>query len=90
MTLPSRGVSCIQEKARGNDMKSCGMKKGGKMGGKMGPKNMSAKSTKISMRKPMDEMSLGSATSRGPVPGLAKGGSIDGIAKKGKTRGKIC
>jgi hypothetical protein len=88
MTLPSRGISDIQEQARGNDMK-CGMKKGGKMGGKMGPKNMSAKSTKISMRKPMDEMSVGPTKSRGSVPGYAKGGSIDGVAKKGKTKGRV-
>ena len=67
-------------------MKSCGMKKGGKMG----PKNVSAKSTKISVRKPMDEMSMGPMKSKGPIPGYAKGGSIDGIAKKGKTRGKMC
>ena len=85
MTLPSRGISSIQEQARGNDMSSCGMKKGGKMG----PKNMSKKSTKISMRQPMDAMSMGPAKA-GPVPGFAKGGSIDGVAKKGKTRGKIC
>lgn len=86
MTLPSRGIANIQEKARGNSMKSCGMKKGGKMG----PKNVSAKSTKISVRKPMDEMSMGPMKSKGPIPGYAKGGSIDGVAKKGKTRGKMC
>lgn len=85
MTRPSRGVSDIQEQARGNDMKSCGMKKGGKMG----PKQASKKSTKVSVRKPMDAMSMGSM-SGGPMPSFAKGGKIDGIAKKGKTRGKMC
>jgi hypothetical protein len=62
-------------------------------------------SMKISARSPADSMSVGAANSlpMGPAVGLrpgmkaggackgyAKGGSIDGIAQKGKTRGKVC
>ncbi len=67
-------------------MATCGMKKGGKMG----PKQSSKKSTKVSVRKPMDMMGAGPVPPGGPIPGYAKGGSIDGVAKKGKTRGKLC
>lgn len=89
MTRPSRGVSAIQEKARGSDMKA---------------KNVSMKKTKVSVKKPLDAMSVGAA--RAPMPpaaglrsamgmkkggsckGYAKGGSIDGVAIKGKTNCK--
>lgn len=72
MTMPSRGISNIQEQARGNKMKKA--KKGS----------------------PMDKMSVGAMSSKSPLPmkcggkAYKKGGSIDGIAKKGKTKGKIC
>ena len=91
MTRPSRGVSCIQEKARGNDMSSCGMKKGGKADPrKNAPSNSKKRSSKMSMKgNPMDKATLGSAMSAGPVPGYKKGGMIDGCAKKGKTKGRF-
>jgi hypothetical protein len=96
MTRPSRGVSGIQEKARGNDMKSCGMKKGGeammgkKDARKNAPSNSKKRSSKMSLKgSPMGKASLGAAESMGPVPGFKKGGMIDGCAKKGKTKGKM-
>jgi hypothetical protein len=99
MTRPSRGVSDIQEKARGNDMKSCGMKKGGEMMDKMSgkkdprktaPSNTKKRSSKLSVKgSPMDKGSLGPAMSMGAVPGYKKGGMIDGCAKKGHTKGKM-
>ena len=99
MTLPSRGVSCIQEKARGNDMKSCGMKKGGEMMDKMSgkkdprktaPSNTKKRSSKLSVKgSPMGKGNVGPAMSAGAIPGFKKGGMIDGCATKGKTKGKI-
>lgn len=91
MTRASRGISPIQEKARGNDMKA---------------KNVSVKKTKVSVKKPLDSMSVGAASSlpMGPSAGLRpggmckggmakkgyfKGGSVDGCVEKGKTRGKF-
>lgn len=97
MTMPSRGVAKIQEKARGNGMKSCGMKKGGeammgkKDARKNAPSNSKKRSSKMSLKgAPMDRGSVGPAMSMGAVPGFKKGGMIDGCAKKGKTKGKIC
>ena len=92
MTMPSRGIPDIQEKARGDDMKA---------------KNVSMKKTKVAVKKPMDSMSAGAANSlpMGPAAGMgmkkggacggkmkgyAKGGAVDGIAKKGRTKGKVC
>ena len=98
MTRPSRGIAAIQEKARGNDMKSCGMKKGGEMGKMMGkkdprktaPSDSKKKATKMSLKgAPMDKGNLGPAMSAGAIPGFKKGGSIDGCATKGKTKGKM-
>ena len=91
MTLPSRGIAKIQEKARGTNMSSCGMKKGGKADPrKTAPSDSKKKSTKMSMKgSPMDKASLGAIGSAGPMPGYKKGGMIDGCAKKGHTKGKI-
>lgn len=78
MTMPSRGIPDIQEQARGNNMKKAKAPMMGKKGS------------------PMDKMSVGSMSSKSPLPmkcggkAYKKGGSIDGIAKKGKTKGKIC
>ena len=95
MTRPSRGISPIQEKARGNDMKkSADMRKS------MAPKPAKA-SMEIKAKTPLDSMSAGAANSLpmgpaagmkcgGKVKGYFKGGSVDGIVKKGKSRGKIC
>jgi hypothetical protein len=101
MTRPSRGISPIQEKARGNKMsKKEDMRKS------MAPKPKKS-SMKISAKSPLNAMSVGAANApmppqaglRPPMPGMkaggackgyAKGGSIDGIAQKGKTRGKVC
>ena len=41
----------------------------------------------------LDEMSqsqAGGMGAQGAAPGMAKGGSIDGVAVRGKTKGKIC
>ena len=91
MTMGSRGIAKIQEKARGNNMSSCGMKKGGKADPrKTAPSDSKKKSTKMSMKgSPMDKGNVGMAMSAGAVPGFKKGGMIDGCAKKGHTKGKI-
>ena len=99
MTMPSRGISDIQRKARGNKM--------------IKAKNKDI--TKVSVKKraasPMDKMSVGAANSlpmgpasgmkaggcamkkggaaKKPCKGYFKGGSVDGAVKKGRTRGKI-
>jgi len=82
MTMPSRGVSPIQKKARGDDMKA---------------KNVSMKKTKVSVKKPMDKMGMGLGSDMpmgmkkgGSCKGYFKGGSVDGVVKKGRTKGKIC
>ena len=87
--MPSRGISSIQEKARGKGMKA---------------KNVSMKKTKVSVKKPLDSMSIGAAMAPqdpaaglrsagmkkgGSCKGYKKGGSIDGIASKGRTKGRI-
>jgi len=79
MTLPSRGVSDIQLKGTGDDMKSCGMKKGGKADVR---KSM-LKNTESS------KMNVGVAQSKTAMPGYKKGGRIDGCAVKGHTKGRM-
>jgi hypothetical protein len=81
MTMPSRGISSIQRKATGDDMK-CGMKKGGDARKGM-LKNKSKAKTK------MDLMNVGAAESAGKIPGYYKGGKVDGCIKKGHTKGKV-
>ncbi len=81
MTMPSRGISSIQRKATGDDMK-CGMKKGGDARKGM-LKNKDKMSTKL------NKMSLGPASSAGAMPGYYKGGKVDGCIKKGHTKGKM-
>lgn len=83
MTMPSRGISSIQRKATGDDMK-CGMKKGGDARKGM-LKNKSKAKTK------MDLMNVGAAESAGPFPGARyfKGGKVDGCIKKGHTKGAM-
>ena len=94
MTMPSRGISPIQEKARGKGMKK-DMRKS------MAPKPAKS-SMKIKAKMPLDSMSVGAAmapqdAAAGLRTGMKKGGSVssaskraDGIATKGKTRGKMC
>lgn len=100
MTRASRGISEIQEHARGNKMKKNMIKN--KEKAKVAVKK------KSSMPFGMGDMSVGSARSNklkdvpgmggmksgmkagGSCKGYAKGGSIDGVAHKGKTKGKIC
>jgi hypothetical protein len=79
MTMPSRGISDIQEKARGNKMKKSKMPMMGKKGSPMDKMSVGAMSSKsdLGMKK------------GGSCSGYKKGGSIDGIAKKGKTKGKL-
>ena len=95
MTRASRGISEIQEHARGSKMKK-----------DMAPRT-SKTTVKVAKRRPMSpglgDMSVGAARSRnlkdvpgmggmkagGACKGYAKGGSIDGVAHKGKTKGKF-
>ncbi len=79
MTLPSRGVSGIQLKGTGDDMKSCGMKKGGKADARKGMLNNTESS----------KMNVGVAQSKAAMPGYKKGGKIDGCAVKGHTKGRM-
>lgn len=95
MTRASRGISEIQEHARGSKMKK-----------NMAPRT-SKTTVKVAKKRPMFPdmgMSVGAARSGnlknipglggmkagGACKGYAKGGSIDGVAHKGKTKGKIC
>ena len=109
MTRPSRGISDIQEKARGNKMRKLQNKESVKVSVKKkappvagaGPMGMPA--GRPGAMGGMGSMGVGPAPmGAGPAPppagmkkggackGYAKGGSIDGIASKGKTKGKIC
>ena len=98
MTRPSRGISNIQEKARGRtDMT--------KLKAGMAPlKKKDVIKAKVTKRAPTPDLAqLGAMRGMAPAgmgapamkkggsacKGYAKGGSIDGIAKKGKTRGKV-
>lgn len=100
MTRPSRGISDIQEKARGNKMT--------KLKAGMAPlKKKDTLKAKVVRRAPTPNMAqLGAMRSAGlsAVPGsptaamkkggsacrgMYKGGSVDGSVKKGRTRGKI-
>jgi len=81
MTMPSRGISSIQRKATGDDMK-CGMKKGKEV-----RKGMLKNSSKAKTK--MDLMNVGAAESAGKIPGYYKGGKVDGCIKKGHTKGKM-
>ena len=80
MTRRSRGVSAIQHKATGNDMK------------KKMLKNKQKSSTKLDLMSLGDAKSAGPVPGMkcgGMAKGYAKGGRIDGCAVKGKTRGKM-
>ena len=100
MTRPSRGISDIQEKARGNNMT--------KLKAGMAPlKKKDVIKAKVTRRAPTPDMAqLGAMRSAGlkAVPGspttamkkggstcrgMYKGGVVDGTVKKGRTRGKI-
>ena len=92
MTRPSRGISDIKEKARGKtDM--------AKLKAGMAPlKKKDVIKAKVTKRAPTPDLAQLGAM-RGMTPamkkggsacrGMYKGGSVDGITKKGKTRGKI-
>ena len=90
MTRPSRGISDIQEKARGKTNMT-------KLKAGMAPlKKKDTIKAKVTKRAPTPDLAQLGAM-RGAAPAgmkaggkcYAKGGSIDGIAKKGKTRGKV-
>lgn len=80
MTRASRGISDIQEHARGNDMKSKSKSSMGKV----------ARKSKASLGPAMSMGAIPGMKMGGSCKGYAKGGSIDGVAKKGKTKGKMC
>ena len=92
MTRPSRGISDIQEKARGRtDMT--------KLKAGMAPlKKKDTIKAKVTKRAPTPDLAqLGAMRGMAPAMkkggsacrGMYKGGSVDGITKKGKTRGKV-
>lgn len=104
MTRASRGISDIQEHARGNKMKKnmiknkesakVAIKKKRPMAPGMGDMNVgSARSGNLKNVPGMGGMKSGMKSGMkagGSCKGYAKGGSIDGVAHKGKTKGKIC
>jgi len=79
MTMPSRGISDIQEKARGNKMKKSKAPVMGKKGSTMDKMSVGpfASKSDLGMKK------------GGSCKGYKKGGSIDGVARKGHTKGKM-
>ena len=78
MTRPSRGISDIQEKARGRTNMA-------KLKAGMAPlKKKDVIKAKVTKRAPTPDLAQ-----LGAMRGMYKGGSVDGITKKGKTRGKI-
>ena len=78
MTRPSRGISDIQEKARGKTNMA-------KLKAGMAPlKKKDVIKAKVTKRAPTPDLAQ-----LGAMRGMYKGGSVDGITKKGKTRGKI-
>jgi hypothetical protein len=86
MTMASRGISPIQKKARGNKSEKTSMKISKR---KASPAAMAAG--------PMGGMGMkkgGSCAPKmaagGSCKGYFKGGSVDGVIKKGRTKGKIC
>ena len=90
MTRPSRGISDIQEKARGKTNMA-------KLKAGMAPlKKKDTIKAKVTKRAPTPDLAQLGAM-RGMAPAgmkaggkcYAKGGSIDGIAKKGKTKGRM-
>jgi len=92
MTRPSRGISDIQEKARGKTNMT-------KLKAGMAPlKKKDVIKAKVTKRAPTPDLAqLGAMRGMAPAMkkggsacrGMYKGGSVDGITKKGKTRGKI-
>lgn len=104
MTRASRGISEIQEHARGNNMKKnmiknvekakVAVKKKRAMPPGMGDMNVGAARSNNLRNVPglggMGKMKAGGMKSGGSCKGYAKGGSIDGVAHKGKTKGKMC
>jgi hypothetical protein len=92
MTRPSRGISDIQEKARGKTNMT-------KLKAGMFPlKKKDTIKAKVTKRAPTPDLAqLGAMRGAAPAMkkggsacrGMYKGGSVDGITKKGKTRGKI-
>ena len=109
MTRASRGISEIQEHARGNKMKKdmiknvekakVAVKKKRAMPPGMGDMNVgAARSNNLKNvpglggmgRMKSGGMKAGGMKSGGSCKGYAKGGAIDGVAHKGKTKGKIC
>jgi hypothetical protein len=100
MTRPSRGVSDIQEKARGNKMRKLKNKESVKVSvKKKAPSVAGAGPMGMPAGRPgsfggMGSLGAGPAPAGmkcgGSVKGYAKGGAIDGIATKGKTKGRIC
>lgn len=78
MTRPSRGISDIQEKARGKTNMA-------KLKAGMAPlKKKDVIKAKVTKRAPTPDLAQ-----LGAMRGMYKGGSVDGAVKKGRTRGKV-
>ena len=95
MTRASRGISPIQEKARGKDMikdprKKAAPAKSEKLSVDVAKRGAGRVAVPAGAPGVMGGMGALGMKKGGSCKGYAKGGSIDGVAKKGKTRGKIC
>ena len=98
MTMPSRGISDIQRKARGNKMvkaknkevtKVSVKKKGAPMAGPVSPMSVGAANSLPMGPAAGMGMKKGGATKKSACKGYFKGGSVDGAIKKGHTKGKF-
>lgn len=81
MTMPSRGISPIQKKAKGVDMKKKGPKR---------PPKLDSVSVGAASGDMPEALGLRPGMKKGGAcKGYYKGGSVDGCVKKGHTRGKL-
>jgi hypothetical protein len=104
MTMSSRGISSIQRKARGKDKmaKKSGMpmlpkKESAKVSVKKRAPMMDSMGAGAPMGRAVPPMGMkkgGSCAPKmakgGSCKGYYKGGSVDGVISKGRTKGKIC
>ena len=91
MTMPSRGISDIQLTARGNKIVKAQNKDITKVTVKKRATPMNAMSVGAANSLPMGPaagMKKGGMAKK-PCKGYYKGGSVDGVVKKGRTKGKI-
>ena len=100
MTMPSRGISDIQRKARGNkmikaknkDITKVSVKKkgfGAPMAGPKAPMSVGAANSLPMGPEAGMGMKKGGAAKKSACKGYYKGGSVDGCVSKGRTKGKF-